>query len=81
MSLVDASCHQVKEGSNGEGVEPLMFPKVPQSSQMESLGFPSYIPPFDTLPQEPYNHCQGDVCVCFFVYEGFAWIWLFKVIF
>ena len=31
-------------------VIPLIFPKVPQSSQTESLGFSSYILPLDTPP-------------------------------
>ena len=36
----------------GGVVIPLMFPKVPQSSQTESLGFQSYPLPLNT-PEEP----------------------------
>ena len=31
----------------------LMFPKIPPSSQTESLGFPGYPLPLNTPPQEP----------------------------
>ena len=42
-------------------VIPLIFPKVPQSSQTESLGFPTYPLPLNTpgTLKEPYNWVDG----------------------
>ena len=37
--------YRVVKGGGPRGGVSLIFPKVPQSSQTESLGFPSYLPP------------------------------------
>ena len=42
-------CYRVFKGGGPKGGVSLMFPQVPQSSQTESLGFPSYPLPLDTL--------------------------------
>ncbi len=47
--------YRVVKGGGPRGGGSLMFPKAPQSSQTESLGFPSYISPLDIPPQGPWR--------------------------